>query len=152
MKKLVLTMVALVAVATTSFAQFSASQLQMIENVVNDYYSSNSVPSVSHSVPSVSYSVPSVSYNVPSTVNYNTTSVSGYTRSNGTYVQSHVQLAIEPEIIQAAHTIMEQATQSILVHAEGSITITEMDTRPTFQNETYGNYEESGSSSHKEQE
>ena len=91
MKKLVLTMVALVAVATTSFAQFSASQLQMIENVVNDYYSSNSVPSVSHSVPSVSYSVPSVSYNVPSTVNYNTTSVSGYTRSNGTYVQSHVR-------------------------------------------------------------
>jgi hypothetical protein len=27
-----------------------------------------------------------------------------------------------------------------------------MATRPTFQNETYGNYEESGSSSHKEQE
>jgi hypothetical protein len=36
MKKLVLTMVALVAMATTSFAQFSASQLQMIEDVVND--------------------------------------------------------------------------------------------------------------------
>ena len=83
MKKLVLTVVALVAMATTSFAQFSASQLQMIENVVNDYYSSNSAPSVSYSVPSVSYSVPSVTYNVPSTVNYNTTSVSGYTRSNG---------------------------------------------------------------------
>ena len=91
MKKLVLTMVALVAMTTTSFAQFSASQLQMIENVINDYYSSNSVPSVSYSVPSVSYSVPSVTYSVPSTVNYNTTSVSGYTRSNGTYVQSHVR-------------------------------------------------------------
>jgi hypothetical protein len=91
MKKLVLTMVALVAMATTCFAQFSASQLQMIENVVNDYYSSNSVPSVSYSVPSVSYSVPSVTYSVPSTVNYNTTSVSGYSRSNGTYVQSHVR-------------------------------------------------------------
>ena len=69
-----------------------------------------------------------------------------------TAIPSQVQLAIEPEIIQAAHTIMEQATQSILVHAEGSITITAMGTRPTFQNETYGNYEESGSSSHKEQE
>ena len=77
MKKLVLTMVALVAMATTSFAQFSASQLQMIEDVVNDYCSS--------------YSLPSVSYSVPSTVNYNTTTVSGYTRSNGTYVQSHVR-------------------------------------------------------------
>ena len=77
MKKLVLTMVALVAMATTSFAQFSASDLQVIEKVVNDYCSS--------------YSIPSVTYSVPSTVNYNTTTVSGYTRSNGTYVQSHVR-------------------------------------------------------------
>ena len=77
MKKLVLTMVALVAMATTSFAQFSASDLQVIEKVVNDYCSS--------------YSMPSVTYSVPSTVNYNTTTVSGYTRSNGTYVQSHVR-------------------------------------------------------------
>jgi len=77
MKKLVLTMVALVAMATSSFAQFSASDLQMIEKVVNDYCSS--------------YSMPSVTYSVPSTVNYNTTTVSGYTRSNGTYVQSHVR-------------------------------------------------------------
>ena len=84
-------MVALVAMTTTSFAQFSSSQLQMIENVVNDYCSSYSVPSVSYSVPSVSYSVPSVTYSVPSTVNYNTTTVSGYTRNNGTYVQSHVR-------------------------------------------------------------
>ena len=84
MKKLVLTMVALVAMATTSFAQLSASGLQMIEKVVNDANSS-------YSVPSVSYSVPSVIYSVPSTVNYNTTTVSGYTRSNGTYVQSHVR-------------------------------------------------------------
>ena len=77
MKKLVLTMVALVAMATTSFAQFSASDLQVIEKVVNDYCSS--------------YSIPSVTYSVPSTVNYNTTTVSGYTRSNGTYVHSHVR-------------------------------------------------------------
>jgi hypothetical protein len=66
----------------------------------------------------------------------------------------HLQdrLAIVPEIIRAVHTTMELATASILVHAEGSITITAMGTRPTFQNETYGNYEESGSFSHKEQE
>ena len=91
MKKLVLTMVALVAVATTSFAQFSDSQLQMIEKVVNDYYFSSTVPSVSYSVPSMSYSVPSITYDIPNTANYNTTSVSGYSRSNGTYVQSHVR-------------------------------------------------------------
>ena len=70
-------MVALVAMATSSFAQFSASDLQVIEKVVNDYCSS--------------YSMPSVTYSGPSTVNYNTTTVSGYTRSNGTYVQSHVR-------------------------------------------------------------
>ena len=91
MKKLVLTFVALVAVAATSFAQFSDSQLQMIEKVVNDYYFSSTVPSVSYSVPSMSYSVHSITYDIPSTVNYNTTSVSGYSRSNGTYVQSHVR-------------------------------------------------------------
>ena len=87
MKKLVLTMVALVAMATTGFAQFSSSELAAIARAMDSY----SVPSVSYSVPSVSYSVPSVTYSVPSTVNYNTTTVSGYTRSNGTYVQSHVR-------------------------------------------------------------
>jgi hypothetical protein len=87
MKKLVLTMVALVAMATTSFAQFSSSELAAIARAMDSY----SVPSVSYSVPSVSCSVPSVTYSIPSTVNYNTTTVSGYTRSNGTYVQSHVR-------------------------------------------------------------
>ena len=87
MKKLVLTMVALVAMATTSFAQFSSSELAAIARAMDSY----SVPSVSYSVPSVSYSVPSFTCSVPSTVNYNTTMVSGYTRSNGTYVQSHVR-------------------------------------------------------------
>lgn len=87
MKKLVLTMIALVAMATTSFAQFSFSELAAIARALDSY----SVPSVSYSAPSVSYSVPSVTYSVPSTVNYNTTTVSGYTRTNGTYVQSHVR-------------------------------------------------------------
>ena len=87
MKKLVLTTVALVAMATTSFAQFSSSELAAIARALDSY----SVPSVSYSVPSVNYSVPSVTYSVPSTMNYNTTTVSGYTRSNGTYVQSHVR-------------------------------------------------------------
>lgn len=76
MKKVILTIVALVAVATSSFAQFTTFK---------------SWPSVSYNVPKVTYSVPKVTYNVPSTVNYNTTTVSGYSRSNGTYVQSHVR-------------------------------------------------------------
>ena len=87
MKKLVLTIVALVAVATSSFAQFSTITSRDIDNFLNAY----SVPSVSYRVPSVSYNVPSVTYSVPSTVNFNTTTVSGYTRSNGTYVSSHIR-------------------------------------------------------------
>ena len=83
MKKLVLTMVALVAMATTSFAQYSNLD-QMCSKVINEFFSSSSVPSVSVNLPSVSFSV-------PSTVNYDTTTVSGYTRSDGTYVQSHVR-------------------------------------------------------------
>jgi len=83
MKKLVLTMVALVAMATTSFAQYSNLD-QMCSKVINEFFSSSSVPSVSVNLPSVSFCV-------PSTVNYNTTTVSGYTRSDGTYVQSHVR-------------------------------------------------------------
>ena len=71
MKKLVLTMVALVVMATTSFAQYFTTY--------------KPCPSVTYNVPSVTYTVPKVTYSVPSTVNYNTTSVSGYTRSNGTY-------------------------------------------------------------------
>ena len=57
MKKLVLTIVALVAVATSSFAQFTVY---------------TPCPSVSYNVPKVTYSVPKVTYNVPSTVNYST--------------------------------------------------------------------------------
>ena len=83
MKKLVLTMVALVAMVTTSFAQYSDFE-QMCSKVINDFYSSSSAPSVS-------FDLPSVSYSVPSTVNFNTTTVSGYTRSNGTYVESHIR-------------------------------------------------------------
>ena len=87
MKKLVLSIVALVAVATSSFAQFSDSELASIARALDSYSS----PSVSFNLPSMGYSVPSVTYSVPSTVNYNTTTVSGYTRSNGTYVESHVR-------------------------------------------------------------
>ena len=82
MKKLVLTMVALVAMATTSFAQ------SPFEDMIRRNLSSRS--NSSYSVPSVTYSVPKVTYSTPS-VNYNTTSVSGYYRSNGTHVQSHVR-------------------------------------------------------------
>ena len=94
MKKLVLSIVALVAVATSSFAQFSNSELAAIARALNSYSSSSvtyNVPTVTYSIPKVTYRVPKVTYNVPSTVNYNTTTVSDYTRSNGTYVQSHVR-------------------------------------------------------------
>ena len=74
MKKVIFTIVALVAVATSSFAQFTTFK-----------------SSSSYNLPKVTYSVPKVTYNVPSTVNYNTTTVSGYSRSNGTYVQPHVR-------------------------------------------------------------
>ena len=77
MKKLVFTMVALVAMSTASFAQYFTTY--------------KPCPSVTYSVPKVTYSVPKVTYSVPSSVNYNTTTVSGYTRSNGTYVQGHVR-------------------------------------------------------------
>lgn len=87
MKKLILTTVALMAMSSASFAQFSSITRQDIDRFLNSYSS----PIVSYNVPSVSYSVPSVSYSVPSTVNYNTTTVSGYNRSNGTHVQSHVR-------------------------------------------------------------
>lgn len=80
MKKLVLSIIALVAVATSSFAQFSSITSRDIDNFLNSYSSS-----------SVTYSTSRVTYSIPSTVNYNTTTVSGYTRSNGTYVQSHVR-------------------------------------------------------------
>ena len=82
MKKFVLTMLALVAMATTSFAQYSDLE-SMIDNILSQANTSYSVPSVSYSVPTVTYIVPNVTYSVPS-VNYNTTTVSGYYRSNGT--------------------------------------------------------------------
>ncbi len=81
MKKLVLTMVALVAMATTSFAQYSSA-----DRVISDFVNyANSLPSVSYNAPSIP------AYNTPSTVNFHTTTVSGYYRSNGTHVQSHVR-------------------------------------------------------------
>ena len=101
MKKLFLTMVALMAMATTSFAQFSSITDRDIDNFLSSYSSSSvsynlpsvtySVPTVTYTVPKVTYTVPNVTYSVPSTVNYNTTSVSGYVRSNGTYVDSYIR-------------------------------------------------------------
>lgn len=94
MKKLFFSIIAIVAVATSSFAQFSSITSRSIDNFLNSYGSSSvtyHVPSVTYSVPNVTYSVPKVTYNVPNTVNYNTTTVSSYIRSNGTYVNSHVR-------------------------------------------------------------
>lgn len=84
MKRFILSMIALVAMSTASFAQYF-TVYQPCPSV------SYSVPKVRYTVPSVSYTVPSISYNVPSSVNYNTTTVSSYYRNNGTYVDSHVR-------------------------------------------------------------
>ena len=71
-------------------------------------------------------------------------------RPRATVTPSQVQRAIEPEIIQAVHTIMELVTPSIQVHVEDSIITITTGIKPTFPNATCGDYEESGSSNHKE--
>ena len=94
MKKFILTIVAFVAMSTTSFAQYSSLDIDEIVSIIR---SSNllSNPSVSYCVPSVSYSSPSVSYDIPtlsqSTINALTTTVNSYYRSNGTFVDSYVR-------------------------------------------------------------
>ena len=72
-------------------------------------------------------------------------------RPRATATPLQVLPAIGPGIIRAAHTIMELATPSIQVHEEDSITTIAMATKSTSPNETYGNYEGSESSNHKEQ-
>ncbi len=78
MKKLVLTMVAIVAMSTTSFAQYN--------DVFNKILNSSSISTSTYNAP------PSRTINVNS-INLNTINVSSYTRNNGTYVQSHVRTA-----------------------------------------------------------
>ena len=76
MKKLVLTIVALVAMATTSFAQYN--------DVFNKILSSSSYSSSSFNAP------PSRTINLNS-INLNTINVDSYYRSNGTFVENHVR-------------------------------------------------------------
>ena len=87
MKKFISTIVALVAITTASFAQYSTLT---IDELLSAIQSSNlsSVPCVSYSLPSVNYSVPSLS---PSAVSAITTTVNSYYRSNGTFVDSYVR-------------------------------------------------------------
>lgn len=87
MKKFIFTIVALVAMSTASFAQYSSLDL---DELISAFRSSNlpSFPSVSYSLPSVSYSVPTLSQ---STINALTTTVNSYYRSNGTFVDSYVR-------------------------------------------------------------
>ena len=112
MKKLVLTMIALVAMTTTSFAQyFTVYQPINSGNVdyspryftpdysylnqLSSYISDNSyLNQLSTYTPVVSSQVVSSSTHLtphPGGVNYNTTFVDSYTRSDGTSVQSHVR-------------------------------------------------------------
>lgn len=105
MKKIILTIVALLGLTTTSFAQFSVfTSCSNIKSGSSFYPFTvftpcSSVSSVSSSLPSVlldlpsvpSVDIPSVPISIPSSVNVNTTSVSGYYRSNGTYVDSYIR-------------------------------------------------------------
>ena len=135
MKKLVLTMVALVAMATASFAQ------SPFEDMIRRNLSSRS--NSSYSVPSVTYSVPKVTYSTPS-VNYNTTSVSGYYRSNGTHVQSHVRTmpnSTNWDNFSTLLTTMEQVTPFIAARVEVSTISTAAVVRPTSQSVNCGNHD-----------
>lgn len=87
MKKFISTIVALVAFTTTSFAQYSALDIDGLLSAVQNSHLP-SVPSVSYSLPSVSYSVPTLRTR---TINAITTTVNSYYRSNGTFVNSHIR-------------------------------------------------------------
>ena len=99
MKKLVLTMIALVAMTTTSFAQYFTVYKPVIGGNV-DYSPRYYTPDYSY-LNQLSTYTPVVSNQVvssctsltppPGGVNYNTTFVDSYTRSDGTSVQSHVR-------------------------------------------------------------
>ena len=67
-----------------------------------------------------------------------TTQTGTTSQPKATAIHSQVLPAIEPEIILETHTIMEQDTPFIQVHAEDSITTTVEVIRPTFQREAYG--------------
>ena len=134
MKKLVLTFVALVAVATTSFAQYFTTY--------------KPCPSVTYNVPSVTYTVPKVTYSVPSTVNYNTTTVSGYTRSNGTYVQPHVRTMPNSTNWDNYST---KGNYNPITGSTGNTIITATDIKHTYLNVICGSYEKADGSNGQEQ-
>ena len=75
MKNLILTLVSLIALSASSFAQYP-SWLNV--ETVRSNFPSSQLPSM-----------PDVSYSIPSIPSY--TTVNSYTRSNGTVVESHVR-------------------------------------------------------------
>ena len=85
MKKLILTMVALVAMATTGFAQYFTIY-QPVE-YIGESSSRSYLPDFS-SLYQNTYE-PVVLTPHPGAVNYNSTFVDSYTRNDGTYVQGH---------------------------------------------------------------
>ncbi len=89
MKRLVLTMVALVAMATTSFAQYFTvyQSLESYQSIPSPQYYTPDYSYLNQSVNN--YYTPSTTIDFPSTVNTNVTFVDSYTRNDGTFVQSH---------------------------------------------------------------
>ena len=86
MKKLVLTVAVLMAMATTSLAQTYGYGSSLSTSPI---YGLPTAPTLT-SIPTLP-SVPSLTSSLPSTVNISTTTVGGYYRSNGTYVDSYVR-------------------------------------------------------------
>ena len=93
MKKFILSAFIALAAATSSFAQFSNESISFSSDFLNSGLPSYDLPS--YDLPSISlpsYNLPSISlpcYDLPSLPSV--TTVSGYQKSNGTYVDSYVR-------------------------------------------------------------
>ena len=81
-------MVALVAMATTSFAQYFTVYTPA-SGYSGDYSPRYYTPDYSYLNQSISNYAPSTTIDFSSSVNYNSTFVDSYTRNDGTFVQSH---------------------------------------------------------------
>ena len=98
MKKFILSAFIALAAATSSFAQFSNESISFSSDFLNSGLPSYDLPSISlpcYDLPSISlpcYDLPSISlprYDLPSLPSV--TTVSGYYKDNGTYVDSYVR-------------------------------------------------------------
>lgn len=88
MKKFFFTIVALVAVATTSFAQYFTVYAPAA-NYHGDYSPRYYTPDFSYMNQSINTYTPTSTIDYSSSVNNNATFVDSYTRNDGTFIQEH---------------------------------------------------------------